>query len=150
MVYWQIYHKKHPSNSASISWYMMSRTPRYCRQFFPWSNILKVFVGCSCKLLQSTEHLFTSEKRHLTEMERGRFIQCNTNQCLVQASQKHDQRDYLSKELAAIFGKFVEIKCSGCCVKNNKETFTTGTGPLYIPDEFQLLICSTLKRKKCV
>ncbi len=81
-------------------------------------------------------------------MERGRFIQCNTNQCLVQASQKHDQRDYLSKELAAIFGKFVEIKCSGCCVKNNKESFTTGTGPLYIPDEFQLLICSTLKEEE--
>lgn len=83
----------------------------------------------------------------MNERERGRFIQCNTNYCLVQGSQKHDQRDYLSKELAAIFGKCVGMKCRAFCVKNNKETFTTGTVPLYVPDEFQLLICCSLSLK---
>lgn len=37
---------------------------------------------------------------------RVRFIQCNTNQFLVRASQKHVQRDYLSEQLEAIFGHF--------------------------------------------
>lgn len=62
MVQREFYNKNHSSNSIPISWYMISRTPMYCGQFLPWSNILKSFVGCSCKLLQSRTSVYVREE----------------------------------------------------------------------------------------
>lgn len=75
---------------------------------------------------------------HLTEMGKGRFIQCHTNQCLVQASQKHDQRGIiLVSSWQTYLVNMWKINAVGWMLcKNDRETFTTGTVALSIPDEF--------------
>lgn len=51
------------------------------------------FLLLFSKLLYSWEHLLTWERRRLTEMIRGRLIQCNTNH--VSSLQKHNQKDHV-------------------------------------------------------
>lgn len=79
---------KERSASASLSWYETWRTPTHWRQLLPWSSILEVCVG---RCFRAQNICLRRKGDTWLRWKRGRFMQCNTNQCLVQASQKHDR-----------------------------------------------------------